>query len=132
MTIFNYYSWSYINDGSLFYTSLYLDKSAFDEDAVLSAQLLDQVGNKVADVAEERIPPQDEGCNCIHSSFIIHKGIAYVSYSIGISYLDFVQSGFARVDIQTGKTETIFKHDDYQKSAEYHMLAGYGDYFYYF
>jgi len=47
----NYYSWSYINDGSLFYTSFYLDKSAFDKDAVLSAQLLDEEGNKAADVA---------------------------------------------------------------------------------
>lgn len=87
--------------------------------------------DKITDVAEERIPPQYEECLCEHSRLIIHKGYAYVSYNIGTSYLDFVQSGFARVDIQTGKTETIFIHDDYSKSVNYHLLAGYGDYFYY-
>lgn len=87
--------------------------------------------DKITDVVEERIPPQYEECLCEHSRLIIHKGYAYVSYNIGTSYLDFVQSGFEKVDIQTGKTETIFKHDDYSKSLSYHLLAGYGDYFYY-
>ncbi len=90
--------------------------------------------DKVADVAEERKPPQYDhyGGGHIHIDFIIHKGYAYMPYVIGCySYLDFIQSGFAKVDIQTGETEILFKCDDYSQASDFSVYAGCGDYVFY-
>ncbi len=88
--------------------------------------------DKIADITEEKRPPKYEPCSALHTNFIIHQGYAYVSYNIGCyTYLDYIQSGLARVDVQTGKTEILIKHDDYQKSSEYFAIAGCGNYVFY-
>lgn len=90
--------------------------------------------DKIADVAEERKPPQynDYGVGHIHIDFIIHKGYVYIPYVIGCySYLDFIQSGFAKVNIQTGETEILFKCDDYSQAFDFSVYAGCGDYVFY-
>lgn len=88
--------------------------------------------DKITDISEEKRPPKYETCSGLHTNFIIHQGYAYVAYNIGCySYLSFIESGFAKVDIQTGKTEILFNNDDYQKSADYHPVAGCGDYVFY-
>ncbi len=88
--------------------------------------------DKIADIAEEKKPPQYEPCMGLHINFIIHKGYVYVSYVIGCpSAIDFIQSGLAKVNIQTGETELIFSHDDFVKSSEYSVYAGSGDYVFY-
>ncbi|MBR5513621.1 MAG: hypothetical protein IKV85_06505 [Ruminococcus sp.] len=84
--------------------------------------------DKVADIAEvEKLPKStffpDANCN-----FIIHRGYAYVPYSIGWSYFDFIQSGLARVDIQTGKSEIITSCNEYRGFSSCDIIAGCGDY----
>ncbi len=88
--------------------------------------------DKVADIAEEKKPPQYNSCAGLHGRLIIHKGYAYVSYVVGCNtYMDFIQSGFAKVDIQTGETELLFKYDDYKSAETFNVYAGCGDYIFY-
>lgn len=64
--------------------------------------------------------------------FIIHKGFAYIPYhlNLGASTFGFAGSGLVKMDIQTGKTETLFSGDNYF-SAYPQIIGGIGDYVYY-
>ncbi len=89
--------------------------------------------DKIADITEEKKPSKYQQGLISHNHFIIHKGYAYVFYCTGNSiYFDFIQSGFARVDIQTGETEILYKYDEYQKASHHTVIAGRGDYVFYY
>ena len=65
--------------------------------------------------------------------FMIHRGYAYIPYhlTLGDSTFGFAGSGLVKMDIRTGKTETLFSGDDYF-SAYPMKEMGVGDYVYYF
>ncbi|MBQ8435232.1 MAG: hypothetical protein IJX24_04405 [Oscillospiraceae bacterium] len=88
--------------------------------------------DKITDIAEQKKPPQYDNMVGSLDRFIIHKGYAYVTYCMGQKTYDgYIGSGFAKVNIQTGEVEDIFKFDDFFSSASIGVYAGCGDYIYY-
>lgn len=88
--------------------------------------------DKVTDIVEAKKPPQYGNFVSSLQSFIIHKGYAYVPYTVGQGdYTQFVESGFARVDIVTGETEFVSRSDNWLESGQFSVYAGCGDYVFY-
>ncbi|MCQ2416999.1 MAG: hypothetical protein MJ071_04200 [Oscillospiraceae bacterium] len=66
------------------------------------------------------------------AKFAIHKGCAYIPYQFGeLTWGKFVQSGFVKMDIQTGEKEALFEDTDYKTGRSVRIIGGAGDYFYY-
>lgn len=66
-------------------------------------------------------------------SFFIHRGYAYIPYTLGQNtYADFIEQGIVKMDITTGETETIFKNNDFFSRRSMTLEGGCGDYIYYY
>ncbi len=66
--------------------------------------------------------------------FMIHKGYAYIPYHIrlGDSTFGFAGSGLVKMDIVTGKTETLASGENYFSASPCGTAVGSGDYVYYY
>lgn len=67
------------------------------------------------------------------NSFIIHKGVAYISFlvQLGDGMAGIRGGGLMKMDLATGKTEQLYEKDNMQKGLPA-GLVGVGDYVYYF
>ncbi len=65
--------------------------------------------------------------------FMIHKGYAYIPYhlNLGESTFGFAGSGLVKMDIITGKTETLASGENYFSAYPHGTAVGSGDYVYY-
>ncbi|MCQ2460382.1 MAG: DUF5050 domain-containing protein [Ruminococcus sp.] len=89
--------------------------------------------DKVCDVAKIMNPNEDNysGYGSM-PQFIIHKGYAYIPYMFGaLWYGQYIQSGFVKVNIQTGEKEILFEETEYKEGKEATVIGGHGDYIYY-
>lgn len=66
--------------------------------------------------------------------FMIHKGYAYIPYhlNLGESTFGFAGSGLVKMDIKTGKTETLASGENYFSAYPHGTAVGSGDYVYYY
>lgn len=121
---------SILYDGGIYFVADTTDKETYGISlyrASLDGSSLDNIGDV------RRIKNTDD-----HSSyggvpdFLIHKGYAYIPYTIGgNSYGNFIEDGFVKMDILTGKVDTIFSNDEFMSSLSASVHAGVGDYVYY-
>ncbi|MCM1228405.1 MAG: hypothetical protein NC320_13465 [Clostridium sp.] len=117
-------------DGGIYFVADTTDKETYGVSlyrASLDGSSLDKIGD-VRRIKNSDVHTYYGGMD----DFLIHKGYAYIPYNIGGgSYDSFIEDGFVKMDIQTGKADTIFSNDEFMSSLSASVYAGVGDYVYY-
>ncbi|MBE6843654.1 MAG: hypothetical protein E7510_12615 [Ruminococcus sp.] len=134
------YNFLEISNSILYDNSIYFVANIRDDEtmgyALFKASTDGASLDKVGDVITIRKPQSaDDGINFSSAidNFIIHKGYAYIPYSLGQhSYAGFLGAGMVRMNIRTGETESIYDYnDDYFSSQFVSVMSACGEYVYY-
>lgn len=117
-------------DGGIYFVANTTDKETYGFSlyrASLDGSSLDKIG----DVRRIKNSDVHDGYGSL-PDFLIHKGYAYIPYTIGEnSYSNYIEEGFVKMDIHTGKVDTIFSNDEFMSALSASVYAGIGDYVYY-